>query len=352
MLALALERIDPAAAEQHAQVLNRALDRNDYRTASSAASNLVIHRAEAGSLDEALQLAIQMADYARQAGLGPWIQLLAEVRRLQVLTYMGQPGGVLAEVQQLREHMETLPATSEESDIDPAWSVREQLLATGREAALRLRHWDEALELNAAVAASMRGRGALPGELARARFSDHGAMIQLGRVNEAFELLTDCRRVFEQAHDIAMLGLLFGALASVEDERGRGDVAVDLAREGLRYNYLAGVVENIWISHHNLGMYLRDLASQPGEALVHHLAAALLGALTGAAGAEESVAAAADDLKAGGDVTEPVGVADLCGRVAAVPGADLGRLLAGLESDPQAVQRTFDGLVGRARGLR
>ena len=42
MLALALERIDPAAAEQQtAQVLAWALDRQDYRIASSAASNLI-----------------------------------------------------------------------------------------------------------------------------------------------------------------------------------------------------------------------------------------------------------------------------------------------------------------------
>ena len=212
-------------------------------------------------------------------------------------------------------------------------------------------HGDQALELNAAAVASMRGRGAPPAEIARARYSDYGPMIELDRVDEALELLMDCREVFEQAHDIEMLGKVFGALAAAEGSRGRGDVAVDLAREALRYSYLAGSVENIWISHHNLGEYLRDLAGQPGPALAHHLAAALLGAVTGAEGAEESVPAAADDLKADGDVTVPADVADLCRRVAAVPGVDLGRLLAGLAPDPQAVQRTFEELIGRAHGL-
>ena len=60
-----------------------------------------------------------MTDYTRRAGLGPWIQLLAEVRRLHVLSLMGQPGKALAEVQRLREHMETLPATSEELGYRP-----------------------------------------------------------------------------------------------------------------------------------------------------------------------------------------------------------------------------------------
>ena len=323
MLALALERIDPAAAElQTAQVLAVALDRQNYRIASSAASNLMEYRARAGRLDDALQLADRMADYTRQAGLGPWIQLHAEAKRLHVLSLMGQTGKVLAEVQRLREYMETLPLTSEELDTVPARLVREQLLGTGREAAVRLRHGDQALELNTAVVASMRGRGAPPAEIARARFSDYGPMIDLDRVDEALELLMDCREVFEQAHDIEMLGRIFGALAFVEGSRGRGDVAVDLAREALRYSYLARSVEDIWISHYNLGEYLRDLAGQPGPALAHHLAAALLGAVTGAEGAEESV-----------------------------PGVDLSRLLDGLAPDPQAVQRTFEELIGRVRSL-
>ncbi|MGO9724565.1 MAG: CHAT domain-containing protein, partial [Streptosporangiaceae bacterium] len=204
MLALALERIDPAAAErQTAQVLAVALDRQDYRTAFSAASNLIQYRARAGRLGEALQFADQMIGYTRRAGLGPWTQLLAEVRRLHVLSLMGQPGQALAEVPRLREHMETLPATSEESNIAPTWSVREELLGTGREAALKLGHMDQALELNAAVVASMRGRGAPPAEIARARYSDCGPMIMLGRVDEARELLMDCSEVFEQAHDVA-----------------------------------------------------------------------------------------------------------------------------------------------------
>ena len=262
MLALALKRIDPAAAEQQtAQVLAWALDRQNYRVASSAAGNLMEYRARAGRLDEALQLADRMADYTRQAGLGPWIQLHAEAKRLHVLSLMGQTGKVLAEVQRLQEHMQTLPLTSEEQDTVPAWSVREQLLGTGREAALRLRHGDQAPELNTAVVASMRGRGAPSADIARARYSDYGPMIELDRVDEALELLMDCREVFEQAHDIEMLGMVFGALAFAEGSRGRGDVAIDLAREALRYSYLAGSVENIWISHYNLGEYLRDRRS-------------------------------------------------------------------------------------------
>ena len=352
MLTEALERIDPAAAErQTVQVLAVALDRQAYRIASSAASNLASYRTRAGRLGEALQLAEQTIEYTRRAGLGPWTQLCHEVQRLNVLTLMGQPEEALAEVQRLRKLAETLSATSEREETVTAWYAREALLGAGREAALRLERNEQALELNAAAVTSMRGRGAPQAEIARVRFSDHGPMIMLGRVEESFGLLMDCREVFEQAHDIAMVGKVSGALSAVEASRNHGDVAVDLVRESLRYGYLAGDVDNIRISHHNLGEYLRDLVGQPGPALAHHLAAALLRAITGAEAAEESVSAAADDLKVGGDVTVPADVADLCRLVAAVPGADLGQLLAELAPEPQVVERTFEELIGHVHGL-
>jgi PAS domain-containing protein len=356
MLTLALGRIDPAAAGRlTAQVLAAALARRDYRIAAAAARNLVIDRTRAGRFDEAIHLAEQAIGYSQRAGVGPWTRLLDEVRRLQVLNFMGQPGKAIAEVKRLRAYMGTLPATSEhpEKENVPTWSPREELLGTGREAALKLELWDEALELNAAAVASMRARGAPEAEIARARFSDHPPMIMLGHVDEALEMLKACGEVFKQAHDIEMLGMVFEALAAAEGNRGRGDVAVDLAREGLRYSYLTGNVDSIRISHHNLGEYLRDLAGQPGTALAHHLAAALLAAATGAEGAvDDSALAAAEDLKADSDTPVPADVPDLCRRVAAVPGADLNRLIAGLAQDPQAMQRTLEELIRRAHGLR
>ncbi len=198
----------------------------------------------------------------------------------------------------------------------------------------------------------MRARGAPEAEIARARFSDYGPMINLDRVDEAFGILAECREVFRQAHDIEMLGMVFDALAAVEGYRDHGDVAVELACEALRYSYLAGDVDSIRISHHNLGEYLRDLTGQPDTALEHHLAAALLRMVTGAEGGEESLLSAAADLEASADATVPADVTDLCRRVAAVPGVDLGRLLAGLDPEPQAVQQQFEELVGRASGVR
>src|SRR5262249_51295149 len=146
------------------------------------------------------------------------------------------------------------------------WEAREELLGTGRDAAVLLGHHDQALALSAEVVASLHGRRATATDIARIRYGDYWSLLRLGRTDEALQVLLDCRRVFEDAHDTASLVKALGALASIEDERGHGDAAVRLARDAIRYGYLAGDVPSIAVGCHNLGNYLRRHARQPGLA--------------------------------------------------------------------------------------
>jgi hypothetical protein len=348
ILARALERIDPAAADrQTEQVLAAALERRDYRIASTAAAHIAAYRLRVGRPGEALRLTEDAIGYTREAGLGPWTQLGDQARRLQVLNTMGRYGQVLAEVHQLREHMATLPVTSQQPEAIDPFQVREMLLDAGRRAAAQLRQWEDALELNAATVASMTARGAPDTAIAGSRFNAYGPLLRLGRLSDVVALLVGCRRVFEDAHDIWMLGKVLGALAEAEDERGYHDVATGLERDALRYGYLVGDVDGIQVRHHNLGRYLRR-GGEPGEALAHHLASALLRMVTGTPGAEESVTAAAQDLRAGGDRAVPADVAELCRRAAEVLGVHLDRLLAAL-TGPDIAEHALHDLITRAR---
>jgi len=353
LLALVLALIDPAAAEsQMRAVLGANLARGDYRLASVTAGRLINVCRESGQLAEALTLADQMIGYTRRAGLGPWTQLLGEVSRLQVLNDMGQAEQVLAEVQRLREHMETLPVRPGEPEPVYPWNVRGSLLAVGRDAARQLGRWDDALELNSAVAAIAQDRGAPAGDIAQIGFNDYGPLIRLGRIDEALALLLYCRQAFESAHDIRGLGVVLGALADVEDKRGHGNAAISLGQDALRYEYLARDVSAITVSYHNLGNYLGRHARQTAAALAHHLASALICALTDAEGVDESVRAAAADMQtAGADTEPPADVADLCRRVAGIPGTDLDRLITLLAPDPDTAERTLRELVARIRDL-
>ena len=353
VLAQVLELIDPAAAEHQMRAfLDAALARGDYRSASTAIGYLIGQYRSSGRLTEALTLVEKQGVYTRRAGLGPWTQLSDDVWRLQVLNEMGQAEQVFGEVQRLREHMKSLPAIPDQSETAIPWAVREALLNAGHYAARQLGRWSDALELDAEVIASMRARGAPATEIARSKFNDYYPLIRLGRIDDAMAVLRECRQVFENAHDIPMLGKVLGALADIEDKRGHGDAAISLQRDTLRYMYLGGDVLDIAIGHHNLGYILHRYARQPASALAHHLAAALIFALAGADRVDESARLAAVDLRAvHDDVAAPANVTDLCRQAAEVTGVDLRRLLTSLAPDPDTAEQTLQELTVRVQAL-
>jgi hypothetical protein len=356
VLASVLQVIDPAAGEATLRAaLANAVARGDYRAASVAAGQLADLCLDSGRLAEALHLAGQKADHTRQAGLGPWTQLADEVRRLQVLAAMGRAGQVLDEIGELRARMDALPATPAADDpaetITP-WSVREALVGTGRNAARLLGRWEEALELNAALLASMGDRQAPAADIARSRFNDYEPLLRLGRTGEALALLLEVRQVFQDAHDTAMLGKIFGALADTEDQRGHGDAALRLQRDALRYTCLAGDVTAIAVSYHNLGNLLHRYARQPAPALASHLAAALIFTLIKGGHTDQAIDAAVTDLRElGTAAVPPRDVADLSQMIADIPGTDLPRLIAALSPDPETAEQALRDLIAQAQQL-
>jgi hypothetical protein len=382
VLARVLSVLDPAAGERQMRgYLDAAVARGDYLRASVAAGGLVNLCWEGGRLPEALTIAEQLIGYTRQAGLGPWTQLADEVQRLQVLAAMGQADRVLADVQRLRDRMRALPAAPGPDETVTPWDVREALLDTGREAAAQLGRWQDAFDLSAEQIASKRGRSAPAAAIARSRANDYYPLLMLGRVEEALALLLECRQAFQDARDPEMLGKTIGALAGIEGARGHGDAAIALARDALRYKYLAGDVIAIAVSYHNLGSYLAVHARQPAPALACHLAAALIRALTGAGGSDDSVRAAAIDLRTLGtqdaegpvraastgigepgteaapppgavsraEVRIPTDASALCLLVGDIPGTDLPRLLATLAPDPATADQALRELAAQAK---
>jgi hypothetical protein len=357
VLAQALAEIDPGTAERLLrETLAAAVARQDYPGASSAVGGLVELCLRSGRLAEALRLADDQIDYTRRAGLGPWTRLSGQVQRLQVLAAREEEAErVLAEAERLRDQMTGLPQASPQPETAMPWNVREALLGAGREAARCLGRWQAALEWNAAVAASERDRGAPQAEVARTRFHHYGPLLRLGRVDAAVGVLRECREIFERAHDVRMLGKVLSAMADAEDMLGHGEVAIGLVQDALRYSYLAGDVAAIAVSHHNLGNYLcrsADGGRPAGGAVAHHLASAVLCAVTGGEGLEVSVRDAAADVRVLGEETAlPQDTAQLCGLAGQVPGVALDRLLTTLTGDLQAVQPILEDLTAQVRTL-
>lgn len=353
ILARVLELTDPAEAESRTRAyIADAASRGDYASASVAIGYLMDQCMAREALAEALALADQKIGYTRQAGLGPWSQLSDETERLHLLAQMGRSEDVLAGVSRLRAHMLTLGPVDREHETVTSWAVREALFATGRTAAADLGRHEEALEFGATIAASQRDRGAPAADLAQTRFNDYGPLTELGRIDEALALLIECRQAFADASDIRGLAKVLSALASVEGDRGHGDIAVTMERDAIRYSYLSGEVLDVAISHHNLGTYLARYAHRPADALPHHLAAALIFTLTDSDEVARSMRAAQTGLRVLRDGPGvPADLAELCGQVAKVPGVDLAQLIAILTADPRGAAEAFLTLLGRVRAL-
>ena len=152
--------------------------------------------------------------------------------------------------------MAGLPDRSGDQEAVVPWNVREVILGTGRDSAVALDRWQQALDLNAEVTASIRQRGAGVHELTRVRFGDAGPLIRLGRPEEAGRLLAGCQQVFEEHRDIAMLCLVLSARADLEDELGHGQAAAEFGRAALRLAYAQPELRGIAVCHHNLAGYL------------------------------------------------------------------------------------------------
>ena len=352
MLTMVMQMIDPTSVEaQTRNALVAAVARSDYREASTLGARLIdIYRASA-RLNEALVLADQNIGYSRQARLGPRTQIFHEVQRLQVLLQMGNADSILTEIQQLRNQIKDLSAAPGPDESVDHWVVYELLLATGRTAAQRLSRWADALDLSADLLTSLHSRRARARDIAEAKFSDYDTLLGLGRINEALDILLSCRQTFQDAGDITMLGKTLGALADVEDERGRGEAAIRLQRDALRYAYQSGDTSNIATSYNNFGIYLHR-ARQSVPALASHLAAALICALTGISGRYDPVVNAAIDLhEVGANVAPPSDVAELCRQVRDIPGTDLARLIAALSPIPDAAEQALHELIAQAQAM-
>ena len=258
-------------------LIPRCVSQGDFRSASVRAGDLFNILLSTGRFEEALKLTEEIKAYTLRAGLGPWTQYGDEVRRLQALDALGRYDEVLKDVEELRVQIRSLPQRGDKEETVEPWNVLEAILDTGCEAAMRLDKNEKALELNAERIEAKKSRGATELELARTRFNDNGPLLNLKRYDQDFELLLECKEIFEREKDIPALAQVFTALADLEDEMSNLDQAMRFSEASLRYNYLTGDAESISISHNNQAVYLSKAGSN--KTLVHDMASGIIRSL-------------------------------------------------------------------------
>jgi tetratricopeptide (TPR) repeat protein len=361
VLAAALEEIDrERAGTLLRQLYTRAVENGDHRTAVNAAAELIELYPRMGRADDALTLVDELIRHIRHAGLGPWTQISAQGLRFRVLGYLGQYRYVLEQLPEVLKAMEKLPDRARADEAVAISRVRPFLLSIGRDSAVALRRWQEALDYNEEDVASLRRRGASTHELADSRINSVGPLIELGRYDEAQVVLRDCRQTYEDVGDIGGLAKVFTALAALESiMEHRGD-AVRLQRQALRLEYVYPRPLDIAIAHLNLARYLSIAAGDPAEQRGHVLAAALLFTLVGdthhARGTLDILARELRDAAASDGITEmtvswmPTTVDEVGALVEATEGVRYTSLVTAL-TEPASADETLTQVLHTASQL-
>ena len=358
ILGRALRTVDPAEAERLLRdALHAAASGGRDRLASGIAAELVILLRDTGRLGEALDLARQKAAYTRQAGLGPWTQLLDQARPLQILSLMGEHEQVLAQTAGLRARMSELPARPAGNDPVAPWNVREFILDTGCNSAQALGRWQQCLDLNAEITASTRQRGAGLHEITRTRYNDAVPLIRLGRLEQAAQLLRECQQVFEDHADTTGLAMVLSTRADLENMLGHQGAAGEFDRTALRLRYARPDPRDIAISHYSLASHLDAAGGDRGAQRAHRLAAALIFQMTGMshelASTQRALAAELrHDSGAGTDTGPlPATVTEVIQVAEQTDGVRLGDLIAALEPDPGAAEDALARILRDAADL-
>ncbi|MEU7108518.1 hypothetical protein ABZ951_26240 [Streptomyces sp. NPDC046215] len=345
-----MQLINPEqAAAQTRRTLEKARAAKDYEVAAGAASRLIGSAVRAGHIEEALALADEQIEYVRRAGFGGWERYRGEVSRVHVLATSRHAEQALTEAADLIERMKPLPRGAADAESPFWWAVWEELLDTAQQAAVRVGRWEQALTYNAELCASKEARGAPRTDLVQARHRAYTPLLELGRTEEALSLVDASRQIAERLGDPLLLADVFGALGNIENVRGHGDVAIDRARDCLRYAYRAQSPHTIAIGHANIGTYLKVHARDGTAAVAHHLAAGLLGRLTDGVTSNAGIATAGDLYEFGPELELPGSPEELCERVGQVPGVDLLPVLQGLTPDPATLSGLLESLIEEAR---
>ncbi len=259
------------------ELLDRAVEAEDWVRASGLAGEVVALLLRANRFDEALELVEAKVDYTRRAGLGPWTQLTSESLRLAIHQGMGKNEQVLATFETLQRKMDAIgEEAADTKEMADRWRVREGIIGVAHRAALTLKRFDVALELNSELLSSKRERGTSALLQARTAFNDYGPLLYLKRYDDADRLLRWCRSVFETAQSRNDLIYLYGAWSDLEDERGHYDQAIAFVGRSMRLAYAVIDPSSIVNGHHNLANYVEHSRQDPERILANRLAAAVV----------------------------------------------------------------------------
>jgi hypothetical protein len=292
-------------------------------------------------LEQAEQMLAEIFRVRERMDLGPWTRFSHEVLRLRLMLENKEHEKVLEELPVLTEQMEAI-GDAPNGDIASSWNVRESLLGIGVSAALWLRQWEQALELNEAIQASEEEREAPDLKRAWTAFGTFGPLVELGRLPEAEKVLLQLQRTLEASGDLRQLGEVFGGWAILEMKRKNSADAIAFSHKAIRHSYAEGDPHALVTDHNNTASVIVNGDGDPEDAIAHRLAAALIS--LGAQGEyPRSIYMLAVTLSESGPDGLPRDFEDLCARLERIDGCEFSGLCARLG----ITEENGDEIIGR-----
>src|SRR5262249_8235114 len=159
------------------------------------------------------------------------------------------------------------------------------------------------------------------------------------------------RDVFERENSIEMLGMVFSALADLEDDLGHPATARHFEETAFRYKYVQGDPEGAAGSHFNISNYITNSRGDRVDSLAHRLAAALIVLATQSGRATSGLAALVRDLRSAGlegRAALPPDFAALSATVEKVEGVRFREMIERLAGGPTECEELFRQVVADA----
>ena len=143
---------------------------------------------------------------------------------------------------------------AEEQRIGNLYSVVvDGALGLGVVTAQTIGEYERSISLGSELSGRLQREGASRQRIQEMEFNLAFPLIQLGRLEEAEQILDACQEIFEPAEDLAQMCRIFSSRCQIRRAQNRLSESVDLARQALRLAYTVGEMQLICTFHGLLG---------------------------------------------------------------------------------------------------
>jgi tetratricopeptide (TPR) repeat protein len=347
-----IEKAPDEANELLQHSLEAALENKDYEAAAGISKALADLELKRRSLPRALEYIDQTAKYTQRAGFGPWTQCSDKSLRLQIRSELGEDENVFQEAMRLMAIIGDLPLKPASNERVEPWGVREAVLNVAVRTALKLRFYDEALELNAQMVASMLDRSAGDVNVARVYLHDYDAFQALGRFADAQRVLRVCQQVFDNFNDADGLARVFQAKGRLAFKAGNIGAAASLHQKALRYAYAVGDQGLAADCHMAIANVLILSGEDPSGQLLHRLAGIMLDRAVTGRGDVAAVDPLVTSLLVAGGHRVPTDFNELSTGLERAADIPFARLFLRISDDPSNGDELLRDIVESARSAR